>query len=31
MNDLKDWPFELLDGEVDPEGIWDGPGPGIPG
>ncbi len=27
---VKGWPFEPLD-EVTPDGIWDGPGPGLPG
>ncbi len=29
MKELKGWPFEPL-GDIDPNGIWDGPGPGAP-
>jgi len=29
MRELKGWPFEPLD-DVNPTGIWDGPGPGAP-
>jgi len=31
MKELKGWPFEPLDGEIDPCGIGDGLGPGPPG
>jgi len=32
MKELKGWPFDPLDGDVEPcDGVGNGPGPGVPG